>query len=173
MKILTKILLVLLSSSSLSLAAVMVADAATGNARAAFSKGSSTFNFVVGSGSAFNDNYTVLGVGVSYYLINGLEIGIDGQYWFSGEPSISKISPQIRYVMTQPEIVKPYIGTFYRRTFIEDLDDADSFGYRAGAYFSGGKGVYVGGGIVYEKYMDCNFGDCSNSYPEVLISVSF
>ena len=150
-----------------------MADAATASASTAFSRGSTAFSFVVGSGSAFNNSYTVLGVGVSYYVIDGVDIGIDAQHWFSGDPSISKISPQIRYVMTKPEKVKPYIGAFYRRTFIEDWDDADSFGYRAGAFFSGSRGVYIGGGIVYEEYRDCNFGDCSNTYPEMIISVSF
>lgn len=154
---------------------IRAADAASGSARAsaAFSKGASTFNFVVGSGTSFNDTYTILGIGVSYYVLNGLEIGIDGQHWFSGEPSISKLSPQIRYVLTGPDAVKPYIGAFYRRTFIEDLNDADSFGYRAGAYFSGSDGVYIGGGVVYEEYRNCNFDDCSTSYPEMLMSVSF
>jgi len=156
-------------------AKMTVADAASvgGSASAAFSKGASTFNLVVGSGTSFNDTYTVLGVGVSYYVLNGLEIGVDAQHWFSGEPSISKLSPQIRYVFTRAKTVKPYLGAFYRRTFIEDLDDADSFGYRAGAYVSGSNGVYIGGGVVYEEYKDCDFDECSNTYPEVVMSFSF
>ncbi len=138
-----------------------------------FSKNSTSVSVVVGSGSSFNDTYTILGVGVGYYVMQGLEIGIDAQHWFSGDPSITKVSPQIRYVFTQPKVIKPYLGAFYRRTFIENLDDADSFGYRAGAYFSNNNGVYVGGGVVYEEYKDCNFSDCSTSYPEVLMSFSF
>lgn len=85
----------------------------------------------------------------------------------------SVVSMQIKYVFTQPKVIKPYVGAFYRRTFIEDLDDSDSFGYRAGAYFSGKNGVYIGGGLVYEEYKNCNFIECSTSYPEILMSVSF
>lgn len=140
----------------------------------AFSKGSTTLGIVAGSGSAFNDNYVILGVGVGYYLLDGLELGIDVQHWFSGDPAITKISPQVKYVFLQADPIKPYVGAFYRRTYIQDLDNENSYGYRAGAYFSGGRGVYIGGGIVYEEYVDCSrFLDCSNTYPEILISVNF
>lgn len=139
-----------------------------------FSKGSTNLGIVAGSGSAFNDNYVILGVGAGYYVLNGLELGIDVQHWFSGDPSITKISPQVKYVFTQAEGVKPYVGAFYRRTYIQDLDNENSYGYRAGAYISGSGGVYIGGGIVYEEYVDCSrFIDCSNTYPEILISINF
>ncbi|MCW8941911.1 MAG: hypothetical protein OQK93_01905, partial [Gammaproteobacteria bacterium] len=68
---------------------------------------------------------------------------------------------------------------FYRRTYYGsyrgiDLDDQDSFGYRAGAYFSTNNRVYIGGGVVYEEYKDCSlFTDCSSTYPEILFTVSF
>lgn len=144
------------------------------NAAAAFSKGATTIGIVAGSGTAFRNDYIILGVGAGYYVVDGLELGIDVQHWFSGDPAITKVSPQVKYVFTQPEVVKPYVGAFYRTTYIEDLDNENSFGYRAGAYFSGNKGVYIGGGIVYEEYQDCSaFVDCSNTYPEILISVSF
>jgi hypothetical protein len=155
----------------------MVATAAsvgTGGVSTAFSKNSTSVGVVVGSGSSFNDNYIILGVGVGYYVLQGLEIGIDLQHWFSGDPSITKVSPQIRYVFTQPKVIKPYVGAFYRRTFIENLEDADSFGYRAGAFFTAKNGVYIGGGVVYEEYTDCGrFSDCSNTYPEIIFMVSF
>ena len=138
----------------------------------AFSKGSTTLGVVAGSGRAFDDDYIILGVGAGYYLINGLELGIDIQQWFSGDPSITKVSPQIKYVFTQAGAVKPYLGGFYRRTYIEDLEDTNSYGYRAGAYFSSSNRVYIGGGVVYETYEDCSrFVDCSNTYPEVLITI--
>ena len=96
------------------------------------------------------------------------------QRWFSGDPGITKVSPQIRYVFAQPKTIKPYVGAFYRRTFVDNLDDVNSYGYRVGAYFSSNRGVYIGGGIVYEQYQDCSrFIDCSTTYPEILFSVSF
>ena len=163
--------LLLLMSLSVTAAAATVG---TGGVSTAFSKNSVTLGVVVGSGSFGSEDYLILGAGVGYYLVTGLEVGIDLQHWFFGDPSITKISPQVRYVFTQPKVIKPYVGAFYRRTFIENLDDSDSFGYRAGAYFSGGNGVYIGGGVVYEQYQDCSrFVECSHTYPEILITVSF
>lgn len=157
----------------------MAASAGTGGVGASFSKNSTSVALVLGSGSAFNDNYTVLGLGVGYYVTDGLELGIDLQRWFSGEPTITKVSPQIRYVFTQPDSIKPYVGAFYRRTHYGEfkgieLDDRDSFGYRAGAYFSTRNGVYIGGGVVYEEFKDCSgLTDCSTTNPELLFSFSF
>ena len=168
-------LLILSAMSSTAIAA----SVGTGGVSTAFSRNSTTFGVVAGSGSAFNDNYIILGLGVGYYVVDGLELGIDVQRWISGEPSITKVSPQIRYVFTQPQVIKPYVGAFYRRTYYGsyrgiDLDDQDSFGYRAGAYFSANNGIYIGGGIVYEEYTDCElYTDCSSTYPEILFTVSF
>lgn len=157
--------LVLISSS-------MLVDAA--GRRSAFSSGTTSFGIIASSTRQFNNDYVVLGVSVGYYVIDGLELGIEAQQWFSGEPSISKVSTQAKYVFTQMPTIKPYIGTFYRQTFIEDYEDEISFGGRAGAFFSNNNGVYIGAGIVYEQYQDCDrFIDCSTTYPEVLMSVNF
>ena len=140
-----------------------------------FSKGSQTISILAGAGSAFGDDYIILGGGYGYYVIDGLELGIDAQFWLSGDPSITKVSPQIRYVFTQPKTVKPYVGAFYRRTFIEDLDDLDSVGYRAGLNFMGQGNFYFGAGFVYESYKDCTetvYTDCSDTYPEILFGFS-
>lgn len=155
------------------------ASVGTGGVSTAFSKNSTSVGVVVGSGSAFNDNYIILGVGAGYYVVRGLELGIDVQHWFSGDPSITKVSPKITYVFTQPKVVKPYLGAFFRRTFYGDykgisIDDENSYGYRAGAYFTTDNRVFIGGGIVYEEYIDCSaLYDCSTTYPEIIFTVSF
>jgi hypothetical protein len=159
--------------------AVSAATAGTGGVGTAFSKNSTSVGVVVGSGSAFNDDYVVLGVSAGYYVTQGLELGVDLQRWFSGEPTITKVSPQIRYVFTQPQTIKPYVGAFYRRTLYGDLngieiDDRDSYGYRAGAYFTTNNRVYIGGGVVYEEFKDCSgLTDCSTTSPELIFTVSF
>jgi len=169
------VLLMLLSVSHV----VTAASVGTGGINTAFSKNATSVGVVVGSGSAFNDDYIIMGVGANYYLAKGLELGIDVQHWFSGDPSITKVSPKITYVFTQPKVFKPYLGVFYRRTFYGDyngrsIDDQNSYGYRAGAYFSSDNRVYIGGGVVYEEYTDCNPAyDCSTTYPEIIVTVSF
>ena len=140
-----------------------------------FSQGSQSVSVIAGSGSAFRDDYLILGVGYGYYLVDGLELGIDAQFWLSGDPSITKVSPQIRYVFTQPKTIKPYLGGFVRRTYIDGLEDLDSVGYRAGLNFMGRGNFFFGAGIVYERYQDCNetiFSSCSETYPEILFSFS-
>jgi len=157
----------------------LAASAGSGGVGAAFSQNSTSVGVVVGSGSAFNDDYIILGVGVGYYVTEGLELGINLERWFSGEPTISKVSPQIRYVFTQSKTIKPYVGAFYQRTYFDDLagrdiDDRDSFGYRAGAYFSSNNRVYIGAGVVYEEFKDCfSLTDCSTTSPELLFTFSF
>jgi len=157
----------------------LAASAGSGGLGSVFSKGSTSVGIAVGSGSAFNDDYTILGLGVGYYVTEGLELGIDFQRWFSGDPTITKVSPQIRYVFTQAKTLKPYVGAFYRRTSYGDfngidLDDQDSFGYRAGAYFSTNNTVSIGAGVVYEEFKDCpRFTDCSTTSPEILFTISF
>jgi len=168
-------LVIFLSTSNITNAA----SVGTGGVGTAFSKNSTSLGLVLGSGSAFNNSYYILGASVGYYVTRGLELGVDVQRWFSGEPSITKLSPQIRYVFTQAKVIKPYVGVFYRRTYFGDfkgvdISDQDSYGYRAGAYFTSNNRVYIGGGVVYEQYQDCaDFNDCSTTYPEILFTVSF
>ncbi len=157
-----------------SVAALLCAVIAPANA-GPFSQGSQSVAIIAGSGSAFRDDYLILGLGYGYYLVDGLELGIDAQFWLNGDPSITKLSPQIRYVFTQPKTVKPYIGGFFRRTFISDFPDLDSVGYRAGLNFMGRGNFYFGAGFVYERYQDCNeaiVANCSDTYPEILFSFS-
>lgn len=148
---------------------------------AAFSKGASSFGVVVGSGSAFDENYFILGAGFGYYVAQGLELGIDAQHWFSSEPDITKVTPKITYVFSPLGSINPYVGAFYRRTFYSDgningqsIEDQNSYGYRLGGYLNSSDGVYLGGGLVHEKYSDCNqLVDCSSTYPELILTVSF
>lgn len=142
---------------------------------APFSKGDVDVSLVVGSGQAFNDNYTIVGAGVGYYVMDGLRLGINGQTWRGGEVAINKYSPQIQYVMMRKEKLKPYLGAFFRRTSIEGFDDLDSAGGRAGVYLSGRGNYYVSIGMVYESYLSCDeaiYVSCSDTYPEITITFS-
>jgi len=170
------IVLLLLLAAGQSSAASSASAGSGGVGAAAFSKDTVSFGIIVGSGRFNNKDYLILGGSVGYYVIKGLEIGIDLEHWFSSNPAITKVSPQIRYVFTQPKVFKPYVGTFVRRTFFEGnrIDDQNSYGFRTGAFFSTSNKVYIGGGIVYEKYDDCGqFTNCSDTYPEIVISFIF
>jgi hypothetical protein len=141
----------------------------------AFSKGRVHFFVGGGPGQAFDESYFVLSAGASYYLIDGLALGLALETWTGGDPKIYKITPSVTYVFQQPAI-KPYVGGFYRRTSIEDRPDLDSVGGRAGVYFQAGRNAFIGVGAVYESYLDCNesvFRSCNSTYGEFTFTFAF
>jgi len=153
-----------------------VAQTEAAEGAASFSQGSTRLSIVGGSGYAFNENYFVLGVGASYFVLDGLNLGLDVESWSGADPGIVKVSPSLQYVFYQVPTVSPYIGAFYRRSYIEGFDDLDSTGGRAGVYIAVGRNTYFGLGMVYESYLSCDsstYDACSDSYPEVSITVAF
>jgi hypothetical protein len=142
----------------------------------AFARGRTQFTLIGGSGAAFGDTYFVLGVGASYYIIDGLNIGLYAENWSGGDPGINKITPSVQYVFYQVPRVTPYLGAFYRRTYVDGLSDLDSTGGRAGVYLAVGGKSYIGLGAVYETYLSCDktiYTDCSDTYPEISFTFSF
>lgn len=138
----------------------------------AFDKGTVTGTIALGSGQFFNEDYYIIGVGAGYYVTDGIELGIEVDAWTGGDPSIYEIMPKISYVYDSLSKVKPYIGAFYNRTFIEDRDDHDAIGYRAGIYTPVGERTYIGVGIVYSELQSCTetiFNDCSDTRSELSI----
>ena len=142
----------------------------------AFSKGRVHAVVTAGSGSAFNETYLVLGAGVSYFVLDGLSVGLNLEAWRNADPTLTKLTPSIQYVFYQVPTIKPYVGAFYRRTYISGLDDLNSYGARAGAYFQLGRNAFLGVGGVYETYSDCResvYRSCSDTYPEVTFTFAF
>ena len=159
--------------ASLLLCAALPADAA---GRDPFADGSMRLSVLVGNGYAFDESYLVVGVGFGYFIARGLELGLDGESWSGSTPGITKVSPALRYVVPTNSVVRPYVGAFYRRTMIDNYDDLDSGGGRAGIYFMSGQGSYFGLGAVYEKYFSCDeaiYRSCSDTYPEIIFAIAF
>ena len=144
--------------------------------RGPFSARSVRLTLLLGTGSTQKDTYLILGAGVGYFLVDGLEIGADYEAWLFAEPVLQRLSPETRYVFHMVPVIKPYIGAFYRHTFVSDYDDLNSVGGRAGAYIiPRSSRMYFGAGAVYERTLDCSssaFVDCDSVYPEVTIGVS-
>jgi len=141
-----------------------------------FGRGRTAVVVTGGSGYAFDQTYFVLGLGVSYYVINGLNVGLAVESWTGADPHITKVTPSVQYVFYQVPVLKPYIGAFYRRAYVSGLPDVDSVGGRAGVYVQAGRNAYVGGGVVYESYLDCNqaiYRSCTNTYPELSFTIAF
>ena len=154
------------------------ADSGGDDSAGPFSKGSIRLTLLVGTGSTIDDTYLILGGGPGYFIVDGLEIGLDYEAWIFAEPVMHRLSPETRYVFHMIPVIKPYIGVFYRHTFVPDdrYDDFDHVGARGGLYYvpKGGR-VFVGGGAIYERLLDCEEGallDCDEVYPEIFVGVS-
>lgn len=156
--------------------ATTAAAPAAADVAAMFSQGRTHLAVIGGNGYAFDDTYFVIGVGASYYVLNGLNVGLHVETWTGGNTGINKVTPSIQYVFYQVPHVSPYLGVFYRRTYIENQPDLNSTGGRAGVYFAAGRTTVFGVGAVYESYLDCNkatYNSCAETYPEISFAVSF
>ena len=117
----------------------------------------------------------ILGVGPAYYLFDGVELGLDIDFWLVGDPFIANVSPGLRYVLHFVPVIKPYAGVFYRHSFVSDFEDRDSVGTRLGVFYVTGGGSFLGIGVVYERYLACSgtrFVDCDGWYPELVLAIS-
>jgi hypothetical protein len=152
-----------------------LAHADDGEAPTPWDRGRISLSITLASEDAFDESYFLVGAGVGYFVLTGLEVGLDGVHWFGGDPGISVLSPQLRYVAVPlgwPLL--PYVGAFYTHYFIGDpFEDFDTVGARLGAVYHQGSGLIVGvGGIAERIVSDCN-DDCTSIYPEVSVGFSF
>ena len=157
-------------------ACAFVAPVAAQSVAGSFGKGRTHFVATVGTGYAFDESYLVIGVGASYYVIDGLNVGLLLESWSGSDPKLTKITPSVQYVFYQMQPVKPYVGAFYRRTNIDGRADLDSVGGRAGVYIQAGRNVYLGAGAVYESYLDCEtsvYRKCDSTYAEFNLTFAF
>ena len=142
----------------------------------AFEAGKSNVSISAGSASYFNENYLALGIGYDYFITDGLQLGAKIDLWFDGGRDIYQVTPGINYIVPVPSTLKPYVGAFYQRNYIEGEEDIDAYGYRAGVYFAAGSRSYVGYGISYSELKDCDesiYIDCSTTHSEISIVTSF
>jgi hypothetical protein len=145
--------------------------------RGPFSKGAVRLTLLLGTGSTRNDTYFIIGGGLGYFLLDGLEVGLDYEGWFFADPVLHRFSPETRYIFHMVPVIKPYAGVFYRRTLVmQDNPDYNQVGARLGAYYVPRSGrMYIGGGAVYEKTLDCTssaYLDCDSWYPEISFGIS-
>jgi hypothetical protein len=141
------------------------------SAAGAFAQGRKRIGFYGGAGSSYSHTYLILGAGVGYYLLDGFEVGLEFEGWLLQTPQFYKLAPQVRYVFWQLRPVLPYVGAFYRKTWVtDDFPDTDSWGGRAGIAYSSGKG-YAAVGVVYESFIDSVFED--HWYPEIAFWLTF
>ena len=141
-----------------------------------FGQGRTQFSLVAGNGHAFDSNYFVFGASASYYVFDGLGIGMAFENWSGGGVGITKYEPFVRYVFYQASSVQPYVGGFYRHTSVAGLPGINSLGARAGIYIAAGPNTAISAGVVRESYLDCQatvYRSCSVTYPDFSIAFGF
>ncbi len=152
------------------------AYAASGSGAYPFAAGSARLSLAFGGATAFHRNYTVFGIGGGYFVADGIEAGLDYESWSGSSPRIEQISPQVRAVFPRPGSVSPYVGVFYRRTFIEGYRGLDTAGARAGLYLLSGRNLYFGAGVAQEFHLNCDrtiYSSCAETYPELSLAIIF
>ncbi len=152
------------------------AHAASGSGSVSFSQGSGRFSIHGGGATAFDQTYSVFGIGGGYFVADGLEVGLDAERWFGASPGITQVSPQVRYVLNTSSPFNPYAGVFYQRTFIQNNPDNSTVGGRAGVYYAVGGNTTFGAGVVHASHLNCDrfvYSSCSETYPELSFAVIF
>lgn len=142
-----------------------------------FAQGRMGISIYFGGGQTSTDSYYTAGAGFSYYLVNGLWLGLSGETRQGIDPTLYKASPEIGYVFPLRGPVRPYVGAFYRRVWVENYEDYDTYGGRAGVNVRMGQGAWFRIGGVYESLRNCantpvNL-PCSDSYGELGVLFSF
>lgn len=145
---------------------------------ALFEQGSKNVGVNIGAGSSYGNNYTILGINASYFVLDNLMLGAEYRGWFGGDPVVNELSVPVTYIAPMHEKFRPYIGGFFRRTFVDssDYDSYSVYGARVGVSMITSGTSYASFGWVQEYYdRDCGRYNCetSNGYPEIAVGLSF
>ena len=137
-------------------------------------QGQPRFAVTAAAGSAFQNDYFVLGGGFGFFVVDGLDLGIESEVWMGHDPTISKLGPSATYMFHFIETYPPYVGLFYAHWFISnDMVDADTLGVRAGCFYVHSDAFYVGLGLAFEHLVSDCAEDCYQFYPELTIRSAF
>ena len=141
-----------------------------------FDRGRFGLSAGAGTTSAFGERYFAIAAGASYFVLDGVALGLSSQVQWGDGPTITRATPELRYV-AQPLVhhspVVPYVAVFYSHWFISSAyADVDALGTRGGLLYVSGN-VILGLGIAYEHLLsECSM-DCSSVYPDITIAVAF
>ena len=129
----------------------------------------------VGSEEAFEHTYLRVGLSLGYYILPGLEVSLLGEKWFGDDPTVSLVSPRLRYIFWMvPWSFKPYVGTGYTHWFVGDpFEDVDAVAGRAGLIGLLGDSFLVGLGAVAERVVSECEEECWSFYPELTFGITF
>jgi len=139
-----------------------------------FSAGNKNFGFSLGSSSNFNNNYTVVGVHVNYFVLDNLSVGTHYKGFFGASPKIHQVTVPVTYHLPlESTTYKPYLGAFYNRTFMEKpFEDYNIYGGRVGVSVQTSMNSFFSFGWVQE-FSSNQKSIKKQGYPEVTAGFSF
>ena len=146
--------------------------------RTPFDRGRFGLTAGAGTASAFGQRYFGIGGALSYFVLDGVALGVGAQVQWGDGPTITRTTPELRYV-AQPLVGRwpliPYVAVFYTHWFIGEANpDVDAIGTRGGLLYVSGS-IVLGLGIAYEHLVsECMMAtmDCSSVYPDITISIA-
>ena len=137
-----------------------------------FAEGRTTYTVTFASGKAQHSEYFAVGLGVGHFVAPGLEVGLQAMRWFSGQPSVLRLEPNVRYVAHRLDLqAKPYIGVLLGQWLVDGQDDFTTVGTRIGMIWVRGRYRVTLGGR-FEWLTDCY--ECDLFFaPELELAASF
>lgn len=143
--------------------------------RTPFDRGRFNLGFGAGSQSNFGERYFVVGGAAGYFVLDGFELGLGAAHQFGDGPSITRLTPALRYVahpLVGRSPVVPYAGVFYSHYFVGDaVADIDTAGVRGGLLYVSGS-VILGLGIAHERQISECATNCSWFYPDFTLAIA-
>jgi len=139
-----------------------------------FMKGSSNVGVSVGAASSYGQDYVLVGVSGSYFVLDNLNINLYYRGWFNATPTQHELSVGTNYYIHMSKKLRPYVGAFVRQTFVSGRDNYGAVGVRGGVALINTANTYASFGYAYEQYTNCPGElECTNSYPEIIFGLSF
>jgi len=143
----------------------------------AFERGTSSVALSVGSGQQLGRDYTVINGRYGYFFVKEFEASMALELWRGNSPEIYKIIPELRYVYTSSQTLKPYAALFVGfTTYGGAVADRTTYGAKAGMYLRLNPGAHLGLGFVHERIENCDpavYRNCQYTYPEVSLNFTF
>lgn len=144
------------------------------NSAEIFMKSSSNVGVSVGAASSYGQDYVLVGISGSYFVVDNLSMDLYYRGWFNATPTQHELSLGANYYLPLSRKFRPYGGVFTRQTVVSGRSNYGTLGVRGGVALINTKNTYASFGYAYEQYLNCPRGmECTNSYPEILFGVSF
>lgn len=100
------------------------------NSAEIFMKSSSNVGVSVGAASSYGQDYMLVGISGSYFVVDNLSVDFYYRGWFNATPTQHELSIGSNYYIPLSRKFRPYAGLFTRQTIVIDRADYGTVGVR-------------------------------------------